>query len=174
MAVGAIVLLYNGCYMVVRLLGDDPKSSVATVDSTGSKKGGLVAHRIGESFGVGYWSYRCNGVSRPGALATGYEVIEPRFSFILVDITVSNNDKTSSIIPEIRLMDQEGRLYDMETHGLYGVCFSPLESLNPDMPRRGLLAFDVPPDRNYVLLVSGGLTSKEQATVTFAEEGRVP
>jgi hypothetical protein len=89
--------------------------------------------------------------------------------FRVVDITVQNNDTSSSTLPPFHLLDSDGRKYDASSKPMWeGRFFGPLEDLNPGVSKRGLVAFDVPPNRQYTLQVGGGFESGKSALVEIA------
>jgi hypothetical protein len=66
------------------------------------------------------------------------------------------------------IADAKGCTYDESSRGAFEQgFFSPLQSLNPDVSKRGDVAFDVPPDRQYVLVLSGGFESSKQVYVSL-------
>jgi hypothetical protein len=68
------------------------------------------------------------------------------------------------------LLDSAGRKYDSSTAGMFSDgFFRLLDSLNPSVKKRGLVAFDVPSDQEYTLLVSGGFRSGDEAIVPLAQ-----
>ena len=87
---------------------------------------------------------------------------------MVIDITVQNNDKSSSTLPPLHLVDTEGRKYDASSKPMYQAkFFGPLEELNPGVSKRGYVAFDVPPKRRYTLQLGGGFESGESALVAL-------
>ncbi len=126
-----------------------------------------ATHAIGESFSVGYWSYLCNGAYWTTLLGFDqYSIERPNGEFVVVDITVRDDDNSASTVPPFHLADTEGRIYDESSAGMLSQgFFSVLETLNPGISKRAHIAFDVPPDRQYVLVVSGGIESSEKAIV---------
>jgi len=124
----------------------------------------------GQQFSIGYWSYSCHDAYWTPVLGVfdPYSAEHANGEFIVVDITAQNNDTSSSTVPPFQLRDQEGRTYDESSAGmLRRGFFSGLEQLNPGVAERGSVAFDVPPDRQYVLVVSGGIESGKTAIVTL-------
>ncbi len=86
--------------------------------------------------------------------------------FVVIDVTARNDDTSSSTLPPFHLMDKDGRTYDQSSAGTFSAgFFSVLEGLNPGVSKRGNVAFDVPPDRQYFLVVSGGIESDKRALV---------
>jgi hypothetical protein len=89
--------------------------------------------------------------------------------FVVVDITAQNNDKSSSTLPPFHLLDTDGRKYDATSKMMgEGRFLGALEDLNPGVSKRGLVAFDVPPNRHYTLQVGGGFESGESTLVEIA------
>jgi hypothetical protein len=126
---------------------------------------------LGEEFSVGYWTYICQ---RAGWTLTwppdgGYRVEKPDAAFLAVDVTATNNDSTASVVPPFYLIDDQGRKYESKSL-LYDNVFGPLESLNPGVSKRGFIVFDVPQDRQYALLVSGGIQSGTSQVVRIASQ----
>src|SRR5689334_6541312 len=71
-----------------------------------------ITHRIGEGFSIGYWWYRCNGIRWQSAISSGvgsYEV--PDAAFLVVDLSIRNDDRTASVLPPLKLVDAQGREY---------------------------------------------------------------
>ena len=124
------------------------------------------SYKIGDSFAVGYWSYECNRAFWTPFLGDPLSIERANGAFLVIDITVRNDDTSASVLPPFRLVDQQGRTYDESAEAMIGQgFFSALESLNPGVSKRSRVAFDVPPDRQYVLLVSGGIESGKDVTV---------
>jgi hypothetical protein len=136
-----------------------------------------AAYAVAQEFSVGYWTYRCNRVAWTSTLGSGFTSQKANAAFLVIDVTVRNNDKSASTLPPFYLMDAEGRKYDESSDvTLQDGFFNILEKLNPDLSKEGLIAFDVPYGRRYFLLVSGGFESTEKALVVIpqaAEAGGV-
>lgn len=127
-----------------------------------------VMHSIGEEFSVGYWLYLCNGATWTRMIPSPGGAEFPDGIFAVVDITVQNNDRSSSTLPPLHLLDSDGRQYDASSKPMWeGRFLGPLEDLNPGVSKRGLIAFDIPPNRHYTLQVSGGFRSGESALVNI-------
>ena len=158
---------------VIGRLGD----YVSPTDANTSQRGSAAplanipptVYALGQEFSIGYWSYRCNRFGWTPVLGSGFSMDQANAAFLVVDITAQNSDHTSSTLPPFYLMDTEGRKYDHSTKGsLRDGFFGPLEALNPGVSKRGYVAFDVPPEHQYVLLVSGGFESGRHAIVSLA------
>jgi hypothetical protein len=146
-----------------------PAPSPASTDSSQSPppENQPPTYPMGQQFSVGYWSYLCHGAYWTPALGVDpYSIDRASAEFVVVDITARNDDTSSSTLPPFQLMDREGRTYDESSGGMLNQgFFSVLEELNPGVLKRGKIAFDVPPDRQYSLLLSGGIESGKRATV---------
>jgi hypothetical protein len=141
-----------------------PASSEATRDSS------VPLHRIGEEFAVGYWTYRCNGARWQPFVLTTFESLErPDAEFLLVDLSIRNNDRSASTLPPAKLVDNLGREYSESNKGTFvSGSFDVLKELNPGVSSRGYLLFDAPPGR-YSLELSGGFESGEHALIDLSQ-----
>jgi hypothetical protein len=127
-------------------------------------------HKIGETFPVGYWTYRCNGTHWQQRIGRGLLAENPDAAFLVVDMTIRNDDKTSSTLPPMKLVDAQGREYDESSKGSFtDGSFGMLKDLNPGVSSRGFVVFDVPPHGDYALKVSGGFESGEDTLVDLSE-----
>jgi len=127
------------------------------------------AYEIGQQFSIGYWSYLCHGAYWTPVLGSNLHSMEhANAEFVVVDIAVRNDDTSASTLPPFQLIDREGRTYDQSAAGMLSQgFFSVLEQLNPGVSKRGNVAFDVPPDRHYSLLISGGIQSSKRASIVL-------
>jgi Domain of unknown function (DUF4352) len=166
-AIGAVVIVG----LIVGLLGiwvlSRPENQPAAVESPAASVQASAKHRTGEDFSVGYWSYRCNGSRWQQTIGSGFGGAEsPDATFLVVDLAVRNNDKTSSTLPPLKLVDAEGREYDESSKSIFMErSFGMLKEVNPGVTSRGYLVFDVPRRGDYALQVSGGFASGERALV---------
>lgn|ERR1017187_4733797 len=174
---GCFVLIAIGIVVLVWSISrtSEPSSPKAVSPSEWGKavqtpKPGPTTHAIREEFSIGYWSYRCNGATWARMLPSFGGAAEfPDGIFVVVDITAQNNDKSSSTLPPFHLLDTDGRKYDATSKMMgEGRFLGALEDLNPGVSKRGLVAFDVPPNRHYTLQVGGGFESGESTLVEIA------
>jgi hypothetical protein len=151
---------------------------LALVFGGGSSTSGTVAtpntaevHQIGDPVHVGYWSYRVNRFFWSPVVGEGIsnmEVADARF--IIVDLTIRNEDRTPSTLPRIVLIDTQGREFQTSSKAfLMPGAFDILKDLNPSVESRGLLVFDVPPGQ-YTIKLSGGIESSESALVDLKQD----
>ncbi|HLX82351.1 MAG TPA: DUF4352 domain-containing protein [Terriglobales bacterium] len=129
-------------------------------------------YELGQEVTVGYWTYRCNKASWQPAIWSGYSSLEtPDATFLIVDISIRNNDRTASTLPPLKLIDAQGREYKESSKGvLMPGRFDVLKELNPGVSSRGNVVFDVPHGL-YKLQLSGGFYSAETATVNLPSNG---
>lgn len=122
-------------------------------------------HKIGDNIVVGHWAYRCDGASWQRSIGSEYSKQYADAEFLVVDLTIRNNDRTASVLPPLRLIDADGREYEESSKGIFiDHSFGLLKSLNPMVSSSGYAVFDVPRGR-YSLKVSGGFTSDESQLI---------
>ena len=123
---------------------------------------------IREQFSVGYWTYRVNDESwTPVIHSLGLEKADAMF--LVVDITVRNDDNTPSTIPPFKLIlpggGANGQDQEFEAKETFMDCqLSALKTLNPGVQKRGCVVFDAPWNY-YNLQFSGGYESGKVANV---------
>jgi hypothetical protein len=155
-----------------------PVSPSANSDGSQSSNEEVPSYTMGESFSVGYWKYTCNRAFWTPFLGNPldpYSMQRANAQFLVVDITAENNDTSSSTLPPFQLADVDGRTYDQSSDAMMSRgFFDVLENLNPGVSERGMIAFDVPSDRVYVLVLSGGIESGKRATVVMPQSEPPP
>lgn len=126
------------------------------------------AYILGQSVSIGYWSYRCDRAVWTGMLGNSFTAERANAAFLVLDLTVQNNDNSASTLPPLHLVDTEDRIYDESSAGMLNDgFFGPLEKLNPSVSKHGYVVFDVPRDREYKLQVSGGFESGKSELITL-------
>lgn len=95
---------------------------------------------------------------------------KPDAKFLVIAISVMNNDKEPRTIPPFYLYDDYGAKYEVSSkaisiEGTIGL----IKSLNPNVAIAGLIVFDVPKKVKYKLKVSGGYWSTEEAYIELNE-----
>ncbi|MGB6875967.1 MAG: DUF4352 domain-containing protein [Candidatus Acidiferrales bacterium] len=162
----------EGDAQAASVMAETPAQTAPADSSAGDQaaKSTPPTYNIGQPFSVGYWSYVCNRAFwTPWLGSDPYAMERANAEFIVIDITARNDDTSSSTLPPFQLMDKDGRTYDQSSAGtLSAGFFSVLEGLNPGVSKRGNVAFDVPPDRQYFLVVSGGIESDKRALVPLS------
>lgn len=144
--------------------GTSPQSVESAPVAPQSVESAPVIHAVGQSFTVGYWTYVVNGVdSQPWLPDFGRMKLCDSGNCVVVNLTVRNDDTTSSTRPIVNLVDSAGREFS-ETDTWTDTQLSQLQQLNPGVSKRGYIYFDAPRG-NYQLKVSGGYTSGVNALV---------
>jgi hypothetical protein len=150
---------------------DSPRNSSSSQrpayeHSTSAKK----IYKAGDTVTVGYTSYAVWGARWKRRLSDNeYLDTRPDASFLLIDLTVRNDDKKPRTIPLFKLLDENDKEYETTSKawavdGSIGV----LDSLNPGVSKQGSIVFDVPRDHIYKLKVSGGFWSTEDALIEIS------
>ena len=155
MLIGMKVCFDAGSGVQSTTASSEPASEPATV----------VHHKIGDSVTVGYWSYRCSSAQWRQSIGSEYSRQYPDASFLVVNLGIRNNDKTASVLPPVKLVDESGRVYDESSKGIFlENSFGMLKSLNPGVTSYGNIVFDVP-NGTYSLKLSGGFTSGDSVYI---------
>jgi Domain of unknown function (DUF4352)/zinc-ribbon domain len=117
---------------------------------------------------VGYWSYVVWDKEWQRTLDSGSFHKRADAEFLVLNMTVRNDDDTASVMPPFKLVDYEGREYDeTSTATLYlPGSFGLLKTVNPGVRADGYIAFDVPRGA-YRLKVSGGFKSGKTALINL-------
>lgn len=172
---GCLFLVLLAAAVIKNLSREDSTSTKHATTTDVSPANRLPAYAVGQEVPVGYWSYVCNRVWWTPVLSSGFSTHQANAAFLVVDIRAQNNDNSASRLPPLHLVDSDGRQYDHSTEVmLIDGFFGPLEKLNPGVPKEGLVAFDVPPNRHYSLVVSGGYRSEEHAVVLLPAPAPAP
>lgn len=142
-----------------------PSSTSASSAAANEPASSALTHRIGDPVTVGYWSYHVYGTQWKSSIGGEYMNQTPDAAFLVVDLAIRNNDKTSSTLPLLKLVDAEGREHDeSDKSWIQENSFGLLKSLNPGVVSRGYAVFDVPKG-DYNLKVSGGYASGEHTLI---------
>jgi len=132
----------------------------------------IPVYKVGEAFTVGYWAYRVFDYAWTKTVDTGIGVTrQANAKYLRIRLVCINADSSPSIIPPFKLVDDEGRQYEQSYVALGRNYIGVLESLNPTVPRQGIILFDVP-QKAYWLELDGGFLSLEKARVRI--ESQVP
>lgn len=111
-------------------------------------------HRMHEAVRVGPWEYEVIdswwAESIDGVL--GRE--NPKYAFLCVRLIARNVGRESETVPDFYLVDQSGAAYiESDASSSIKDSFSGLEELHPRTQKEGVVIFDVPHERHYVLKV---------------------
>lgn len=126
-----------------------------------------TVYKSGQTVTTGYMSYAVWGSEWSSTLGDNRFVNQkPDAAYLIVDMTVRNDDKEARSFPPPELVDENGATYEASADGwMLDNALSILDSLNPGVEKRGVVIFDVPPNNSYKLKVSGGFWSSDAALV---------
>lgn len=115
---------------------------------------------------VGYMAYVVTGAEWSQSLsANEYLDQRPNAAYLKVRLAARNDDTTARMVPPFKLVDERGAEYESTSKAWVRSDSFDLETLNPSVTKQGIVIFDVPPDRQYRLKVSGGYWSGEYAYI---------
>jgi uncharacterized protein DUF4352 len=154
-----ILILAVAAVGVGTLIVEEVSSQAGTAAANASPVEDAHLYALNETATIGYWSYTVTGAHWAQRIAEQ----DPDAKFLVVELTIRNNDRTASVLPPLKLVDKEGREYDESSvRMVMRNSFGPLKNLNPGVTSRGVAVFDVPA-LWYYLRVSGGMESTETA-----------
>ncbi len=165
---GILILIILG--VIGSMVDDDSDTTISASKSEKSKSENQTTYKQGETVSTGYTSYAVWSSWWSSRLSDNQFLDDrPNAMFLFVDITVRNDDKKPRSIPPFYLIDENGAEYETSSkawavEGAIGI----LESLNPDVQKRGLIVFDVPQNNRYKLKVSGGYWSEDDAFIVIS------
>jgi Domain of unknown function (DUF4352) len=123
----------------------------------------------GQSVHVGYMSYAVWSSRWTSRLNDdSYLTSPPNAMYLVVNLTVRNNDQKERTVPPFSLVDELGREYGTSDKSWRASeAIGMIENLNPSVSKHGNLVFDVPRGRAYKLKVSGGYWSSDSALIAL-------
>jgi len=93
---------------------------------------------------------------------------KPDAMYLIVALTVRNDDKEARAIPPFKLIDENNYEYQTTSKSyIIDNDIGLLDSLNPGVQKQGYIAFDVPQNHTYRLKVSGGYWSSDYALIAL-------
>ena len=115
---------------------------------------------------LGYMSYVIYEAVWLERLPYPYNDELPDAAFLVVELSVTNIDDSSSTIPPFQLVDSRGAEFDTSYKAWrLKRALGTLESLNPGVTKRGTILFDLPRKSDYKLKLSGGILSGKSTMV---------
>ena len=129
-------------------------------------------HNEGDTVDIGYTTYTVWRSWWSSKLSENqYRDEKPNAMFLFVELSVRNEDKKPRTIPSFQLLDGNGAEYESSSKSWrVENSIGSLDSLNPDVQKRGVVVFDVPDYRDYRLKVSGGFWSSKYALIRLVPE----
>ena len=157
----ALVGLIAGC--------DSSSMSTRPSQTTSTNKVYSKVYEQGQSVHVGYMSYAVWSSRWTYTLNDNtYLDTPPNAMYLVVNLTVRNNDRKERTVPSFSLVDELGREYGTSDKSWrVSDAIGMIENLNPDVSKQGNIVFDVPRGRIYKLKVSGGYWSSESALIAL-------
>jgi hypothetical protein len=158
------LIAFVGIMIMAAIGGSDgttPKP--ATPASTEADK----IYSQGDTVNIGYTSYVAWSSYWTDRLTDNqYSHTAPDAKYLVVKVTVRNDDSKERSIPPFKLIDSAGREYSTSSNGyILDGHIGALSSLNPDVQKDGFIVFDCPPGRDYKLQVRGGYWSSDSANI---------
>jgi hypothetical protein len=124
---------------------------------TDTDKNNVPIYKMGEPFSCGDFRYSVNGISwLNSSYGQGFN-LKPRFSFLIIKVSLSNWGNRARMIPLFHLIDENGKQYSrlvVSPHESFintGINIGTMEGIT------GKLVFDVPTEHKYRLLFYGGV-----------------
>lgn len=116
------------------------------------KENGIPTYSLNQEFEYGDFAYTIHGVetkSQVGDSVFGTEKADG--VFLIVDLTIENIGKEPEYFQDnVYITDSEGREFEEDSDAKiyygYDNLFSGLDKLQPNLPKRAKLIFDVPTD----------------------------
>ena len=79
---------------------------------------------------------------------------------------VGNANAEPCLLPPLKLIDENGTEYAPSHNGwMLKDSIKPIENLNPEVPVKGTIVFDVPRNHQYRLVIRGSILSTERAYI---------
>ncbi len=119
-------------------------------------------YKMGNTLHVGHTSY---AVWSANWIGWQEQIKDKRFShvefpsaeYLLLEVTVRNNDKRPQRVPDFFLVDENDAEYETSSHEVnLEDGFRTFERLNPGVSKNVLVLFDVPKNHRYRLKLLGG------------------
>lgn len=146
-----------------------------TSESNNSKGESKKIYKEGDDVSIGYTSYSVSQSIWSNHLSDNEFLDQkPDAMFLLVELTVKNNDKKPRSIPPFKLIDENGAEYETssKSFAMKG-SIDVLDSLNPSVQKQGYIVFDIPINHQYKLKVSGGYWSSEDTFIELSPKSKV-
>lgn len=125
--------------------------------------------KMTETLHVGYTTY-CAWSAKWSDKISDNQFLDKRANanWLVINMTIRNDDKKARTVPPIKLIDEDGREYDASTEGMMTEdAIGILQDLNPDVSKQGNVIFDVPKGRTYRLKLSGGYWSSDTGFIVL-------
>lgn len=143
-----------------------------TPDETPNTKKAATIYKQGDTVEIGYTTYIAWQSYWTDRLTDNqYTHTDPDAKYLVIEISVRNDDTKARSIPSFKLIDTQGREYNTSSSAfIFNEHIGILSSLNPDVQKDGFIVFDCPPQRDYKLHVSGGYWTNDHALIQLAPQ----
>jgi hypothetical protein len=145
-----------------------------------------TVYKFGERVVVGDFAYTFNNLTSADQIGTTifgtFSGVKADGIFIILDVTIENVGKESETLysSTIKIIDDQNRKYehdispetywDMYYADKAGAKSFTFEQMQPGLPKRGVVIFDIPKDlKGYFEISSNSLFSSEKKIVTFTK-----
>ena len=129
-----VIALLFGLFSKLTTSSEATNTVIADNSTTSEKP---PAYAVGQEFTIGYWSYTVNGGQwMPAIPSLGNSMEIADSAFLVLNVSARNEDRNPSMLQPFKLIDTEGREYDLSPKGefmrnLFGV---PMEiAFNSDV-----------------------------------------
>jgi hypothetical protein len=133
--------------------------------------------KIGDQIQVKHFSYRVNDIQYVKSFGDEFYQQTADGVYLIVDLSLVNRDNVSHTLDNnmFKLTDEKGREFQSSGEATTALLMSNKETLflkqcNPQVQKRGLIAFEVPQKGLYDLHLSGGFWTGAIAIVRLAQQ----
>ncbi len=127
-------------------------------------------YNTGETFTVGDFAYTFNRITMPTSVGSGFLEKSADGLFVVIDVTVENLSKEPRYWDSyVTIVDDKDRTYERDTSAEVYLGNEALifENLQPGLPKRGIIIFDVPTNLKGAIKVTSNIFSGDTAYVSF-------
>lgn len=173
--IGAALIFSSGS-TTPNLGSQTSQNSTANVPSAPASQPEVQVHKFGERFVLGNFAYTFHSMETKSEIG---EYILDTFMgekadgiFLIFDVTIENVGKESDYIwsSNIKVVDNEGRTYSEDTTASFYLKENKFtfEQMQPRLPKRGKIVFDIPVDLKGMIEVSKSSYSSVKEYVSWA------
>lgn len=157
-----IVLIISGLVVFVANSNTDSPTTI----NASSQNVVSLSYKQRDPIQAGYFTYKVLAVKKVKYLDTGFSYEKSDGAFWIVKLSVTNNNTETRMLDSsmFAIRTQDGTTYEPTSKGELrkGTLF--LKQIQPHLPTKGMVIFEVPPDlKNAQLLLSGGIGNDSKA-----------
>jgi len=128
-------------------------------------------YKFGDKITVGTFAYTFHDYQTSAIVGSEYLAEEADGIFLIFDVTIENiGDKSEHIWGSyVKVIDDQGRSFEHDTTAeIYSDDSFSFEQMQPGLPKRGKIIFDVPEDiKGYIEISSDSMWSDEKKYVSW-------